>query len=119
MPNPFGAPEIAAHELATSLRDNHDLVWLDVREANEVALVAIEDPRIQHLPLSLLATAQLDALPASVADKETNIVVMCHHGVRSAQVVVWLQQHGWTNVWNLAGGIDEWARVIDPKIGSY
>jgi rhodanese-related sulfurtransferase len=54
-----------------------------------------------------------------VQAKETEIVVMCHHGVRSAQVVSWLRQQGWTNVWNLSGGIDAYARDVDPAVGFY
>ena len=128
MPNAFGAPEISVKEMAQRCVADEAFVWLDVREPNEHALVSIPDARIHLLPLSRLAAERLDALPdvARVQDAEqvldspvAAVVVMCHHGVRSAQVVAWLQQQGWTNVLNLAGGIDAWAREVDASIGVY
>jgi rhodanese-related sulfurtransferase len=44
---------------------------------------------------------------------------MCHHGNRSAQVAAWLAQQGWKNVFNVRGGIDEYARKIDNSVGFY
>lgn len=119
MPNPFGAPELTVQEVNRKLQQNEEFVWLDVREPNEFALVQIDDERIEFLPLSRLAAKQLEVVPDSLADKENPVVVMCHHGIRSAQVVMWLQQHGWVNVYNLDGGIEAWARYIDPSIGTY
>ncbi|MEZ4554933.1 MAG: rhodanese-like domain-containing protein [Caldilineaceae bacterium] len=119
MPNPFGAPEISVNEMAQRCATDDTFVWLDVREPNEHALVSIADTRIHLLPLSRLAAERLDALPDVARVQDAPIVVMCHHGVRSAQVVAWLQQQGWTNVLNLAGGIDAWAREVDASIGVY
>ena len=119
MPNPFGAPELTAQEVDQKRQAGDEFVWLDVREPNELALVRIEDKRIEPLPLSRLASEQLNAVPHALADRETPVVVMCHHGIRSAQVVMWLQQHGWTNVYNLGGGIEAWAQFVDPSIGTY
>ena len=119
MPNPFGAPELTAEEVAQKCLDKDDFVWLDVREPNELAFARIDIDGIELLPLSRLASQQLGALPDSLAAKERPIVVMCHHGIRSAQVVVWLQQNGWENVYNLAGGIDAWAKTVDTSVGSY
>ncbi|MFQ5435920.1 MAG: rhodanese-like domain-containing protein, partial [Anaerolineae bacterium] len=67
-----------------------------------------------------LARQGMGALPTAVTqNKDTEIVVMCHHGIRSAQVVAWLRQQGWTNVWNMTGGIDAYATAVDPTIGRY
>jgi len=44
---------------------------------------------------------------------------MCHHGNRSGQVTAWLVQQGWNNVFNVSGGIDEYARQIDHSVGFY
>jgi len=52
-------------------------------------------------------------------DKNAEIVVFCHKGVRSAQVTMWLKQQGWTNVLSMAGGIDAWAKQVDPDGGMY
>ena len=119
MPNPFGVPEISVTDLAVRRAQDDAFIWLDVREPHEHAAVGIKDERIVLAPLSQLASQQLDALPEAAKDHDAEIVVMCHHGVRSAQVVAWLSQQGWTNVINLAGGIDAWASEVDPSIGTY
>lgn len=119
MPNPFGAPEISVRDVAQKCAANEEFIWLDVREPNEFALVRVADERVQLLPLSRLAAERLDALPEAALDQDAPIVVMCHHGVRSAQVVAWLAQQGWTNVLNMAGGIDAWAKEVDASIGVY
>ena len=51
--------------------------------------------------------------------RQREIVVFCHHGGRSLQVTTWLRQLGFENVKSLAGGIDNWAVVIDPKLPRY
>lgn len=119
MPNMYGVPEISAPELAQWQANGEQFVWLDVREPNEHAAVSIDDERIVLVPLSQLASQQLDALPDTAREQDAEIVVMCHHGVRSAQVVAWLSQQGWTNVINMDGGIAAWASEVDPSIGTY
>ena len=54
-----------------------------------------------------------------VADPAVKLVVFCHVGQRSAQVTFWLQDLGWQKVASLAGGIDAYARQVDPEIGFY
>lgn len=119
MPNPFGAPEITAQEVDAKCQAGDSFVWLDVREAEEVQTVQISDERIIVLPLSELAQKQLAALPSQAEAQDTEIIVYCHHGVRSAQVTAWLLQQGWHNVKSMAGGIDAWAHEVDPTIGTY
>ena len=117
--NPFVAPEISVQEVQNRIADGQPFVWLDVREPNELAFAAIRDERIVLAPLSELAARQLNALPAEALDQETSIVVLCHHGIRSAQVTLWLLQQGWRNVLNMAGGINAWAKEIDSEVGMY
>lgn len=119
MPNMYGVPEVSVTELAGRQANGDQFVWLDVREPNEQAAVSIDDERICLLPMSRLASEQLDALPDVAKDQDAEIVVMCHHGIRSAQVVAWLRQQGWTNVINLDGGIAAWAKEVDPTVGTY
>lgn len=119
MPNPYGAPEISVLDVQSKLDEPADFVLLDVREPDEHALARIESDGVTYLPLSRLAQEQVAALPASAAEKDTEIVVFCHHGTRSAQVVAWLRQEGWTNVWNMDGGIAAWADQVDPTVGTY
>jgi rhodanese-related sulfurtransferase len=119
MPNPYGAPEISVQDVAAQQQTEAPFVLLDVRETDEIAHVQLTDPRVVVAPLSRLAREQTAALPPAAQDKDAAIVVYCHHGVRSAQVTVWLQQQGWTHVVSMAGGIDAWARRVDPSIGLY
>ena len=119
MPNSFGAPEISVQEVATKIAANEQFVFLDVREPDELNAAAIRDARVVNVPMSVLAQKQTAALPAEAQDKDAEIVVFCHHGGRSGQVTSWLRGQGWTNVVNMDGGIDSWARTIDATVGRY
>ncbi len=119
MPNPYGAPEITVQAVQEKAKAGDQFVWMDVREPLELKSAAITDARVVLTPLSRLAQYQTEALPEAAQSKDAEIVVFCHHGVRSAQVTAWLQQQGWTNVLSMAGGIDAWAREIDPQVGLY
>lgn len=119
MPNPYGAPEISVREVEAKRQQGETFVWLDVRELEEVAHVHIDDKRVAVAPLSQLGAKQLEALPAAAKDPAQELIVFCHHGMRSAQVTAWLAQQGWTNVTSMAGGIDAWANQIDPTVGTY
>jgi rhodanese-related sulfurtransferase len=119
MTNPYNAPEISVQELAQRLENGEPLIILDVREPYELAAASLPEDKIILVPLSQLATQQLAVLPSEVQSKETEIAVLCHHGVRSAQVTVWLRQQGWIHVFSVAGGIDAYAREVDSSVGTY
>lgn len=113
-------PEIDPLELARRLQNRADaFVLLDVREAWELALARLDDLRLVHLPLSQLARQRLAAFPEDLQDRQQEIVVVCHHGVRSLQVTAWMLEHGWQRVSSLAGGLDAYARKVDPSVGLY
>ena len=112
-------PEISVTDLANRLKSEEQFVLLDVREPVELGYAKIEDERLELAPISLLAEQGTDALPDSAKAADATIYVMCHHGNRSSQVTAWLAQQGWKNVFNVRGGIDEYARTIDPMVGSY
>jgi rhodanese-related sulfurtransferase len=84
---------------------------LDVREADELAICGIDSAL--HIPMREVP-ARLAELPA-----DAPLVVMCHHGMRSRQVVSFLRRSGRLNAVNLDGGIDAWAREIDPSVRLY
>lgn len=84
---------------------------LDVREPWEVAICAFEGSL--NVPMRDLPP-RLPDLP-----RDRPLVVVCHHGMRSYQVAAWLRRHGLGNAVNLAGGIDAWARLVDPAMPSY
>ncbi len=112
-------PEISVSELALKLKSDENFVLLDVREAEELNAAKIVDKRLLVHPLSRLAREGAAALPEKLKKKDGTILVICHHGNRSAQVTQWLMKQGWKNVINVAGGIDEYARVVDPSVGLY
>lgn len=84
---------------------------LDVREPHEWAICHIEGSR--HIPMN-----QVPQHGAQLDPKQETIVI-CHHGARSARVAAYLQQMGFSKVINLSGGIDAWAREIDPDLPTY
>jgi len=84
---------------------------LDVREPWEVAICAL--PETQNLPLGELGQ-RLQEVPCDLP-----VVVVCHHGGRSAHATRFLRARGLSQVVNLAGGIDQWARVVEPDMPVY
>ena len=88
---------------------------LDVREPWEIETAAIGLPGVpfKHIPMSRIPE-RLDEL-----DPSQSIVCICHHGVRSLQVVAFLARHGFESVYNLAGGIDAWSAAVDPTVPRY
>lgn len=101
---------ITPHELQERLEQSPPVV-LDVREQWEVDLAAL--PNCLHIPMG--------EIPHRLAelDPQADIVVLCHHGVRSAHVAAFLEQAGFPRLYNLAGGIDAWAREVDPNTPRY
>jgi rhodanese-related sulfurtransferase len=84
---------------------------LDVREGWELGICALPD--ITHIPMGQIP-ARVDEL-----DPDQEIVVVCHHGVRSLRVAYFLQSRGFKKLYNLQGGMDAWAREIDPAMHKY
>ena len=112
-------PEITVTQLFEKLRSDEDFILLDVREPHELGFARVNDSRLQATPLSRLAQQGTKALSEAANAKDATIYVMCHHGNRSSQVTAWLAQQGWKNVFNVRGGIDEYARQIDQSVGFY
>ncbi|MGO9303133.1 MAG: rhodanese-like domain-containing protein [Candidatus Korobacteraceae bacterium] len=94
------------------LESNSDIVVLDVREPWEVEVANMAHHK--HIPMN-----DIPARCNQELDPENHIVVICHHGVRSMNVTAWLRQQGFEKVQSLRGGIDRWARQIDPKVPAY
>lgn len=112
-------PEIDVHELGRKLKSSQPFVLLDVREAWELDHALINDSRLKVVPTSRLAQLGVRAFSEEVKPKDVEILVLCHHGVRSANITQWMLAQGWTNVFSVRGGISEYARVIDGSIGKY
>lgn len=105
--------QLRADELQSWLADSARAkpLVLDVREPWEHEVCAIPDSRL--LPMQEVP-ARWQELPA-----EADIVVVCHHGMRSLQVAQFLHQSGRTRVYNLSGGIAAWAEQVDPDMPRY
>lgn len=84
---------------------------VDVREPLEWAIGRIEGAR--HIPLGSLA-ARLEELP-----RDRDVVLYCHHGVRSLRALEFLRSAGFPRTRSLAGGIDAWSREVDPAVSRY
>lgn len=112
-------PEITAQVLAEKLNNAGNFTLLDVREAWELDLAHLDDPRLLNLPTSQLSRLGQAAFPEPLRAPETEIIVFCHHGVRSASVTNWMLAQGWKNVLSLAGGIAAYAEEVDPSVGQY
>ena len=112
-------PEITVSELSGKLNSDDKFILLDVREPHELNFAKVSDSRLEVTPMSRLAREGTKALSDSAQVQDATIYVMCHHGNRSAQVTAWLAQQGWKNVFNVRGGIDEYARNVDQTVGFY
>jgi len=106
--------QLAAGQLQAHCTSSRALL-LDVREPWEVQAAAIALPGVaaKHIPIGRIPE-RLDEL-----DPTQSIVCICHHGVRSLQVVAFLERHGFESVYNLAGGIDAWSVEVDPTVPRY
>ncbi len=86
---------------------------LDVREPWEFAICHLDGSEL--LPMR--------GIPAAVAagrlPRDREIVVICHHGIRSRQVAMFLELQGYDRIINLQGGVDAWARELDPQLPTY
>ncbi|MEJ2537373.1 MAG: hypothetical protein P8048_10045, partial [Calditrichia bacterium] len=91
MPNFYSAPEVSVQDVQQKLKNGDEFVLLDVREADELAKLRLDHPYLQWIPLSRIARDRLKALSKNVLDKNFEIIVICHHGVRSAQLTAWLR----------------------------
>ncbi|MCP9849946.1 sulfurtransferase [Cyanobium sp. Morenito 9A2] len=114
MPQPAN---LSATDLHSRLQRGEDLQLVDVREARELELAALPHPVI-HLALGRSGewVERID----TVLDRSRPVVVLCHAGVRSWQFGSWLMEaQGFSDVWNLNGGIEAWSVEVDPSVPRY
>lgn len=100
---------------AMSAQAQPPLLLLDVREPWEAQLASIRPPGVtaKLIPMGEIP-ARLQEL-----DPAQSILCYCHHGVRSLQVVAFLERQGFESVYNLAGGIDAWSCEADATVPRY
>ncbi|MBD2292812.1 rhodanese-related sulfurtransferase [Anabaena sphaerica FACHB-251] len=108
--------EINVQQLAQRLAQaDPELQLIDVREPQELALAQING--FVNLPLS--EYEQWNGEISTRFDANAETMVLCHHGVRSAQMCQWLVAQGFTNVKNITGGIAAYSILVDPSIPQY
>lgn len=117
--DPNNVPEIDVQTVARKLKAGENFTIVDVREIWETELVSIHDERVVVVPVSRISTDGENAFPEATRDRQAEIVVMCHRGVRSARMTAWMKENGWQNVVSLRGGIAAYAEEIDPLVGTY
>lgn len=105
--------EIDCRAVKQKLDAGEPFLLLDCRERDEFETVHLDGARL--IPMSELQQ-RVDEIGS---DRETEVVVYCHHGGRSLQVARWLTRQGFTDVKSMAGGIDQWAVEIDPRLPRY
>jgi len=104
--------EITPQQLQYSLQNDSPVPYLlDVREPDEFAICRIEG---SHLIPSSQVPLELDQLP-----RDCPIVVICHRGLRSYMIAMYLEQQGFEHISNLSGGIAAWSGNIDPDMRTY
>ena len=107
-------PELLARH-AAGADGTLTMLLLDVRESWEFAHAPVHVAGLQtlHIPMG--------EIPARLAelDPAQPVVCICHHGMRSAQVVAFLERQGFDLAYNLSGGTDAWSEQVDPRLPRY
>jgi rhodanese-related sulfurtransferase len=104
--------EITPQDVKRKLDAGETFTLLDVREPWEFETARITSAKL--MPMGDVPSRAHQEL-----DPDEDIVVLCHHGVRSMTVTVWLRQQGFEKARSMRGGIDAWSRGVDPKVPMY
>ena len=106
-----GVEEIAPRELADRLQRGDTIQVIDVREPYEWQIARIDGATL--IPLGQFAAAVRDL------SRDRDLVLYCHHGLRSRAAAEFLVEQGFPRVWNLSGGIDRWSAEVDSTVATY
>lgn len=104
--------EILPEQLKEKLDAKENFLLIDCREQDEYDYCKIEGASL--IPLSEFQTRAPKELRL-----EDEIVIYCHHGMRSAQACYYLESLGYNRVFNLSGGIEMWSLQVDSKVKRY
>ena len=107
---PAEVKQLAPNEVKRLLDEGAKFVFLDVRTPDERATASIPGTRL----LDQGTAAEIEQLP-----KDTMLVFHCHHGGRSQAAAEHFRSRGFTNIHNMAGGIDAWSREVDGGVPRY
>jgi rhodanese-related sulfurtransferase len=104
--------EITPEEVKAKLEQREPFTLLDVREPWEFETSRIEGAK-------LMPMGDVPARAHQELDPDGHVVVLCHHGVRSMNVTVWLRQQGFERAQSMRGGIDAWSKRVDGNVPVY
>lgn len=104
--------QITPKEVKQRLDAGEKLRLVDVREPFEYRQARIEGSEL--IPMRTVSKS-LDSLES----EESPVIVLCHHGMRSLQVVNWLREQGLERCSSMEGGIDRWSLEVDPTVPRY
>jgi len=107
---PVEVRQLAPRDVKALLDQDKKFVFLDVRTPEERATAALPSTRL----LDQATAAEIEQLP-----RDTMLVFHCHHGGRSQAAAEHFRGRGFTNVHNMAGGIDAWSRDVDASVPRY
>lgn len=96
--------------------------WLDAADRQNPVLVDVRQPwEFDVCRIDGSKPVPMSSIPARFMelDRNAETVVICHHGARSYQVCMFLEQQGFTNLYNLYGGVAAWAQQVDPAMPTY
>ncbi|RZS57199.1 rhodanese-like domain-containing protein [Sphaerotilus mobilis] len=102
-------------QLAQWRAEGRQPVLLDVREPWECATASLNEPSLATLAIPM------QEIPSRLAElpRDEPILALCHHGMRSLQVAMFLDRQGYPHVYNIMGGIDAWSHLVDPSVPRY
>ncbi len=109
--DPLANIEITPREVKQRLDRGDQFLFVDVREPWEYQTTHIEGSKL--IPLR--------EIPANLAAIESadEVIVFCHHGMRSLDAAAWLRSQGVESARSMSGGIDRWSIEVDPKVPRY
>lgn len=108
-----GVPEITPVELKERLDRKDAIVLVDVREPHEYAVADLPEVGQKRIPIREVASR------TGELDPNDELVVYCRSGARSGRVAAHLLSQGFTRVWNLKGGVNQWHADVDPSVQAY
>lgn len=106
--------EIAPLDVKRMMDKGEALHMIDVREVGEHQLTRIESAELIPMRTIPAALSRLEGMA-----EEGMLIVFCHHGMRSLQVVNWLREQGVSDCQSMAGGIDRWSTDVDSSVARY